>query len=156
MCSGVRACIENRYPLTLATVVGSGSPDRARLGDFLAVRGGQRVDATIGDAHLLSEIDADAKGTPGPSSTPKTFASSAGEVEVFFELISPPLPLVIFERGRRHSPRGGSEKPGLACDGCRSSHRVRIPPISRTRTRCWWLRTSRQTSSWATDMPRLS
>ncbi len=95
----LRACIENRYPLTLATVVGSGSPDRARLGDFLAVRGGQRVDATIGDAHLLSEIDADAKGTPGPSSTPKTFASSAGEVEVFFELISPPLPLVIFGAG---------------------------------------------------------
>ena len=95
----LRACIDNRYPLTLATVVGGGSSDRARLGDFLAVRGGQRVEATIGDARLLSQIEADAKGTASPSSTLKTFASSAEKVEIFFELISPPLPLVIFGAG---------------------------------------------------------
>lgn len=100
----IRHCIENHEHGTIATVIGN-ADGRTRPGARLVREAGGRVRSNISDARLNDEIEAFvARMQPSDASHTARFPCAEGEVDVFIEVIRPPLPLLIVGAGHDALP----------------------------------------------------
>lgn len=92
-------CMSGENATVLATVVVTGGFKGVQLGDYVARDARGTVTGSITDHRLASTVESDIKAMSASATTQKMYPREGGEVEVFFEVINSPLPLVIFGGG---------------------------------------------------------
>ncbi len=92
-------CMTDAVPTILATVISAKGVHGIQLGDFFSRNSKGMTASTISDSRLSSLIDSDSKSMSTKPFSRKTYSLPAGSAEVFFESVSPSLPLVIFGAG---------------------------------------------------------
>jgi xanthine dehydrogenase accessory factor len=93
----VRQCLEARRPGVMATVIASAADGSLRLGQRLFIAPDGQVTRTFDDAARAADLERDAREAltlAGP-----THKSYPGGAVVFFEIVQPPRPLVVFGSG---------------------------------------------------------
>jgi xanthine/CO dehydrogenase XdhC/CoxF family maturation factor len=95
----LKQCITGDVPFVLATVIGATSTSAIHVGDYLVSDLRGSLAGTILDTRLASAIESDARSIVDLSFTHKTYPLGGGKVRAFFEVVTPPLPLVIFGAG---------------------------------------------------------
>ncbi len=91
-------CLDRTASTTLATVVAVRDTHDVRVGDFASF-GPHGNGGTIRDVSLLSQIESESNRRTETLSARKPLPFHAGTIDLFFETIEPPLPLVIFGAG---------------------------------------------------------
>lgn len=89
-------CLRRQQVGVIATVFQSDAPLEVAIGSalLLDVDG---LTSTIADAELLAEVHKDSQiALTELRSSVKTYAIASGEVQVFIDVIQPPVPLIIF------------------------------------------------------------
>jgi xanthine dehydrogenase accessory factor len=97
--AAMKECIAGDSPMALATVIETSGLCEVRTGDFLRIDPRGPVSGTIADRPLASAIETHARLMTNPSFIQKSYPAGKGNARVFFEVINPPLPLVIFGAG---------------------------------------------------------
>lgn len=97
-------CLNQQQVGVLATVFATGGQTNL-IGNHLMLRPNQAVCSDIEDADLLQMVSADARvACLERQSTSKSYSVAGSVIEVFFNVIHPPVPLVIFGTGHDVSP----------------------------------------------------
>ena len=97
--AGLKNCVQGENRMMFATVIGADDKSGIQSGDFLSFDVQGRAAGTINNQQLTSLIESDAREMVDLSFAQKSYSLAAGKVRVFFEVITPPLPLVIFGAG---------------------------------------------------------
>jgi xanthine dehydrogenase accessory factor len=97
--AALKQCIDGDTPAVLATVIGTNGTHGIRVGDYLVSNQHGLATGTITDKRLTSVLESDARTMTDVSFIQKTYPLEAGHVRVFLEVVTPPLPLVIFGAG---------------------------------------------------------
>ena len=98
-------CLQQRQAGVLATVFYLEGQVKAQVGTRLMVYPDGRVNSDIEDTDLVAQIHDDAwEALANTRSMVKTYPFLTGKVEVFVELIQPPVPLMIFGAGHDAVP----------------------------------------------------
>ncbi len=96
----LRECIEQQTVGTLATVFRTSGKVKTKLGSCLLMREEKNFGETIKDPELATSLRRDcAEALRSGKSRVKTYKFTQGSIEVFIEVVHPPLPLVIFGAG---------------------------------------------------------
>jgi xanthine dehydrogenase accessory factor len=98
-------CLRSRRTGVLAKVFAAENIAGASVGDFLILRPGLREESNVENAELKEAILTDALQTlEAGESKVNVFESARSRAEVFFEIIQPPVRLVIFGAGHDAVP----------------------------------------------------
>jgi xanthine dehydrogenase accessory factor len=101
----LQACLRRRQPGVLARVFYIEGQVSATVGDCWMLHPDGTVTSNITDAKLATSIFHDAQiALDNNQSTGKLYELPTGRVEVFIEVIQPPMPLVIFGAGHDAVP----------------------------------------------------
>ena len=92
----LNASLDHHRPSRLATVYQSGVPEIA-VGDQLRIGPNQEISGSLTDTSIGEQIRADLAAVEKPQSV--SYLASEGTIEVFLEVIHPPIRLVIFGGG---------------------------------------------------------
>jgi xanthine dehydrogenase accessory factor len=96
--------VENGEPTMLATVVKVKGREGLRAGDFLASNKMGIVASTIPNSNLSSRIVAEGSVIADASSARRTYSRGIEEIDVFFQRVLPPVPLLVFGAGADAAP----------------------------------------------------
>jgi xanthine dehydrogenase accessory factor len=98
-------CLRERRAGVLAKIFAADDTAGGRAGDFLMLRPGSPAQSNITDDELNGAVFNDAMRTlAGGESRAITVAAGRGRAEVFFEMIEPPVRLVLFGAGHDAVP----------------------------------------------------
>jgi xanthine/CO dehydrogenase XdhC/CoxF family maturation factor len=101
----LRLCSAERQPGIMATVISSPSPDAGIPGDRWSLKPNGLSDGTINDMMVRDWTEAEADvALAQMQSRLLTIPHSLGPVEVFVEVIAPPVSLVLFGAGHDAVP----------------------------------------------------
>ena len=106
----LKQCLEGENTIVLATVIAAKGTTGIQVGDYVASDGRRTIAGNITDTQLTSIIESDCQSMHDLSFTQKTYPRGGGQVRVFFEVVTPPLPLVIFGAGPDANPLVDSAK----------------------------------------------
>ncbi len=106
----LKQCLEGDNSFVLATVIASNGTTGIPIGDYVASDGRRMVAGNITDTQLASNIESDCLSIGDLSFSQKTYPRGGGHIRVFFEVVTPPLPLVIFGAGPDAVPLVDSAK----------------------------------------------
>lgn len=99
------SCVTRRRAGALATVIGSGDPSRARVGDRVTVDADGHVGGRLPDAALARSVAARAASCLERGvSEQVAFGGGRARVDVFIEVVRPPRSLVVFGGGHDAVP----------------------------------------------------
>ena len=95
----LKQCSAGDTPTVFATVIDVSGTSGIHVGDYLAHGLRRAAAGAITDKLLASAIESDARTMTDQLFMQKTYPSEGGKVRVFFEVVVPPLPLVVFGAG---------------------------------------------------------
>jgi xanthine dehydrogenase accessory factor len=95
----LKQCIDGNQSVVLATVIETASSNKLRVGDFAT--GGLRgpLSGTIVDNSILSSLESDVRSLTDLPYAQIMYSPGGSKVRAFIEILTPPLPLVIFGAG---------------------------------------------------------
>ncbi len=92
-------CLAKSEQNAVATVISAGRAGGIQVGDFVAFDQQRRPAGTLAESQLTSDILAKCELGDGATYAESTIPFEGGSVRIFIEVLSPPLPLVIFGAG---------------------------------------------------------
>ena len=97
--SVLKRCVQGDQPIVMGTIIGMSGGDGHSLGDFVAFQGRTKIAGTITDGELASKIETHCASMEDAVFAQQSFPLGKGKIRVFFEVISPPLPLIVCGAG---------------------------------------------------------
>ncbi len=94
-----RSSLGAEEPTSLATVISVDSVSGVQQGDYLAGNANGRTTGSLADPALAAAIRADMNRLTERSYVQKNYPIGNGQVRLFLEVLTPPLPLIIFGAG---------------------------------------------------------
>lgn len=108
--SVLNKCMKGDSPAVIATVIGADGTDRIQLGDFVSYGERTMIAGSIVDDGLRAAIEEKCNSMQDVAFARLSYPHGSGEIRVFFEVVTPPLPLVIFGAGPDAIPLVDSAK----------------------------------------------
>ena len=103
-------CVKGNRPMVMGTVIAANGANGTELGDFVAFQDRAKIAGNVKAVRLRTTIEEVCASMDGLPYVCKSYPHGNAQVRVFYEVITPPLPLVIFGAGPDAIPLVDSAK----------------------------------------------